>query len=125
MPFFGANYTLRRYGKDKIVNGYPTAGYEDITVFLDVQTMSDNEVVNAGGSRHLEISPFAVQSRRKAFGQISFCMMGGGLNVYLHDLAGTQLFAIGHQPLNWYRPVRIQRKRRGQDEFWRSEATVI
>ena len=51
MPFFGADYTLRRYGKDNIVNGYPTAGYEDITVFLDVQTMSDNEVVNAGGSR--------------------------------------------------------------------------
>lgn len=51
MPFFGENYTLRRYGEDKIVNGYPTAGYEDITVFLDVQTMSDDEVVEAGGSR--------------------------------------------------------------------------
>ena len=51
MPFFGENYTLRRYGEDKIVNGYSTAGYEDITVFLDVQTMSDDEVVEAGGSR--------------------------------------------------------------------------
>lgn len=51
MPFFGENYTLRRYGEDKIVNGYPTAGYKDITVFLDVQTMSDDEVVEAGGSR--------------------------------------------------------------------------
>ena len=48
MPFFGENYTLRRYGKDVVVNGYPIAGYEDITVFLDVQTMSDDEVVEAG-----------------------------------------------------------------------------
>lgn len=51
MPFFGDDYILRRYGEDKIVNGYSTAGYEDITVFLDVQTMSDDEVVEAGGSR--------------------------------------------------------------------------
>lgn len=51
MPFFGDNYTLRRYGKDEIINGYPTAGHEDVTVFLDVQTMSDDEVVEAGGSR--------------------------------------------------------------------------
>lgn len=51
MPFFGENYTLRRYGEDKVVNGYSTAGYEDITVLLDVQTMSDDEVVEAGGSR--------------------------------------------------------------------------
>lgn len=51
MPFFASNYTLRRYGEDKIVNGYPTAGYEDMTVSLDVQTLSDDEVIEAGGSR--------------------------------------------------------------------------
>lgn len=51
MPFFGKNYTLRQYGKDEVVNGYPTAGYKDITVFLDVQTMSNEQVVEAGGSR--------------------------------------------------------------------------
>lgn len=55
MPFFAENYTLRRYGKDSIVNGYPTAGYEDITVSLDVQTMSDDEVIEAGGSRDKEM----------------------------------------------------------------------
>lgn len=51
MPFFGENYTLRRYSGDTVVNGYPTAGYKDISVFLDVQTMSDDEVIEAGGSR--------------------------------------------------------------------------
>lgn len=51
MPFFAVDYTLRRYGKDSIVNGYSTVGYEDITVSLDVQTMSDDEVIEAGGSR--------------------------------------------------------------------------
>lgn len=51
MPFFASNYTLRRYTEDKIVNGYPTAGYEDMTVSLDVQTLSDDEVIEAGGSR--------------------------------------------------------------------------
>lgn len=55
MPFFGENYTLRRYGEDKVVNGYPTAGYEDVTVFLDVQIMSDDEVIEAGGSRDKEM----------------------------------------------------------------------
>ena len=34
MPFFAANYTLRRYEKDLIVNGYPTAGYKDSTVSM-------------------------------------------------------------------------------------------
>lgn len=51
MPFFGKNYTLRRYGEDTVVNGYPVAGHEDISVVLDVQTMSDDEVIEAGGSR--------------------------------------------------------------------------
>ncbi len=51
MPFFAADYTLRRYEKDSVVNGYPTAGYKDITVSLDVQEMSDQEVIEAGGSR--------------------------------------------------------------------------
>lgn len=35
MPFFGSSYTLRRYGEDKIIDGYPTAGYEDMPyIFL-------------------------------------------------------------------------------------------
>ena len=55
MPFFGSSYTLRRYGKDKIIDGYPTAGYEDIQVILDVQTLSDDEVIEAGGSRDEEM----------------------------------------------------------------------
>jgi hypothetical protein len=51
MPFFGDNYTLRRFGEDKVVNGYPVAAQEDMTVFLDVQTISDDEIVEEGGSR--------------------------------------------------------------------------
>lgn len=51
MPFFGSDYTLRRYQKDSIVNGYPVAIYDDIKVVLDVQTMSDVAVVEVGGSR--------------------------------------------------------------------------
>ena len=53
MPFFGSSYTLRRYGE--IIDGYPTAGYEDIQVILDVQTLSDDEVIEAGGSRDEEM----------------------------------------------------------------------
>ena len=33
MPFFGSSYTLRRYGEDKIIDGYPTAGYEDMCIW--------------------------------------------------------------------------------------------
>lgn len=55
MPFFGNSCTLRRYRKDEIVDGYPTAGYEDMTVILDVQTLSDDEVIEAGGSRDKEM----------------------------------------------------------------------
>lgn len=55
MPFFGSTYTLRRHTGEQIVDGYPTAGYEDIPVFLDVQTLSDDEVIEAGGSRDEEM----------------------------------------------------------------------
>lgn len=51
MPFFGEYYTLRRFEKEKIVNGYASMGYKDTTVFLDVQTLSDDEMVEEGGSR--------------------------------------------------------------------------
>lgn len=51
MPFFGKTYSLRRFEENTIVNGYPTAGYEDIRVFLDVQTISDDEVKEDTGSR--------------------------------------------------------------------------
>lgn len=51
MPFFGKNYTLRRFGASQVVNGYQTAGYTDQTAFLDVQTISDDEVKEDTGSR--------------------------------------------------------------------------
>lgn len=55
MPFFGELYTLRRYEKDSVADGYPIAGYKDIPVTLDVQTLSDDEVIEAGGSRDEEM----------------------------------------------------------------------
>lgn len=51
MPFFGKNYTLRRYAKGKVVNGYVTAAHEDQSVFFDVQMISDDEVKEDAGSR--------------------------------------------------------------------------
>lgn len=51
MPFFGKHYTLRRYGESKVVNGYSTDGHTDMSVFLDVQTISDDEVKEDTGSR--------------------------------------------------------------------------
>ena len=88
MPFFGNTYTLRRYGEDQIIDGYPTAGYEDIQVVLDVQTMSDDEVIEAGGSRDEQMlktfGNFSEHRNRKnVLDQTSFCMMEDGLNVCL------------------------------------------
>lgn len=84
MPFFGNTYTLRRYGKDQIIDGYPTAGYEDIQVVLDVQTMSDDEVIEAGGSRDEQmLKTFGNfqsehRSRKNVLDQTSSCMMDDG-----------------------------------------------
>lgn len=51
MPFFADYYILRRYMGDKLVHGYPIADYHDISVSLDVQTLSDDELAEEGGSR--------------------------------------------------------------------------
>lgn len=51
MPFFGDNYTLRRFGESTIINGYSTEGYTDKNVFLDVQTVSDEATIEEVGSR--------------------------------------------------------------------------
>lgn len=37
MAFFQSKYKLRRYGKPHLVEGYQTAGYAEMNVFLDVQ----------------------------------------------------------------------------------------
>ena len=54
MPFFGSSYTLRRYGEDKIIDGYPTAGYgsrdeEMLKTFGDfpVRTSKQEECVRS------------------------------------------------------------------------------
>jgi hypothetical protein len=82
MPFFGNTYTLRRYGEDQIIDGYPTAGYEDIQVVLDVQTMSDDEVIEAGGSRDEQMlktfGNFSIRTSKNVLDQTSSCMMDDG-----------------------------------------------
>lgn len=51
MPFFKDTYILRRFSESKIVNGYPVSGSEDIKVELDVQTVSDDVLMEETGSR--------------------------------------------------------------------------
>lgn len=51
MPFFKKEYILRRHSADEIIDGHRVAGYQDIPVILDVQTLSAKEVVDVSGSR--------------------------------------------------------------------------
>ena len=52
MVFFGSAYTMRRYEKDVIVNGYSAPGtYTDSTVTLDVQSQYSVETPEDPGSR--------------------------------------------------------------------------
>ena len=63
MPFFGENYTLRRFGESKIINGYPTTSYEDMNVFLDVQESFQRKKTEEAGSRD-ELLVFASACNR-------------------------------------------------------------
>lgn len=52
IPFFKKPYKVKRFGKERIVNGYATAGYADIEpVLLDVQEQSYSTVHEDHGKR--------------------------------------------------------------------------
>lgn len=51
MNFFKKPYTLRRFSPPKYVKGYSTIPYNDRTVLMDVQTLSDDIITTPDGSR--------------------------------------------------------------------------
>lgn len=52
IAFFKKPYKVKRFGKEIIVNGYPTSGYEDIeSVLLDVQEQDGQTVSEPHGKR--------------------------------------------------------------------------
>ena len=51
MPFFKDTYILRRFGESTIINGHQIFQNEDMEVELDVQTVSDEELMEETGSR--------------------------------------------------------------------------
>ena len=44
MRIFRRLYTVRKYGKQEIIDGYPTAPYTDVKTWLDVQPLSSEEL---------------------------------------------------------------------------------
>lgn len=63
MTLFRQKYTLRRHKPQKLVNGYGTSLYEDVSVFLDVQPMPADE---------LQVLPEGERSKKRlqTFGSI-------------------------------------------------------
>ena len=52
IAFFKKKYTVKRFGDEIIVNGYPTAGYYDIkNISLDVQEQDSTMVAEPHGKR--------------------------------------------------------------------------
>lgn len=65
IAFFKKPYTVKRYGSQKNVDGYATAGYADIeNILLDVQEISDTSTNEPSGSRN--------SKRICSFGQFKF-----------------------------------------------------
>ena len=54
MNFFRRPYTLRRYREPKIVRGYSSIPYENLTLPMDVQTMGDAVITDGDGSRSVQ-----------------------------------------------------------------------
>ena len=54
MDFFRKPHALRRYKEPKIVRGYSSIPYEDLTFLMDVQTMEDVVITEGDGSRSVQ-----------------------------------------------------------------------
>lgn len=54
MNFFRKPYILRRYTEPKIIRGYSSIPYRELTLPMDVQTMEDAVVTDEDGSRSVQ-----------------------------------------------------------------------
>ena len=54
MNIWRKNYTLRRYGQQQFVNGYPVAAYTEMTVLLDVQPDMNAATIDIDGKRRVQ-----------------------------------------------------------------------
>ena len=54
MNIWRKNYTLRRYGQQQIVNGYPVSTYSEMQVLLDVQPDMNAANIDIDGKRRVQ-----------------------------------------------------------------------
>lgn len=54
MNFFRRPYTFRRYKEPKIIRGYTSIPYEELTLPADVQTMEDRVITTGDGSESVQ-----------------------------------------------------------------------
>ena len=54
MNFLKRPYLLRRYSQPKIVRGYSSIPYEDLTLPMDVQTLEDVVITTPDGSKSVQ-----------------------------------------------------------------------
>lgn len=54
MNFLKRPYHLRRYLKPEIIRGYSSIPYEDLTLPMDVQTLSDEVITTPDGSKSVQ-----------------------------------------------------------------------
>ena len=54
MNFLKRPYTIRRYSEPKIVRGYSSIPYTDLTLPMDIQTMEDAVITTSDGSKSVQ-----------------------------------------------------------------------
>jgi len=54
MNFLKRPYLLRRYSEPKIVRGYSSIPYDDLTFPMDIQTLEDEVITTPEGSRSVQ-----------------------------------------------------------------------
>lgn len=54
LNFFKKPYTLRRYSEPVFVDGYSSIPYEDLTLPMDVQTVSDDVITTPDGTTSVQ-----------------------------------------------------------------------
>ena len=54
MNFLKKPHLLRRYSQPKIIRGYSSIPYEDLTLLMDIQTMEDAVITTPDGSKSVQ-----------------------------------------------------------------------